>query len=158
MRNQILVLAVLALLGGCSFNRVASGPTQPQVVDYTQSDGNVVLLVVQPQGMDPQKAKQMALQRAAEITVENGYRYFRVVSESETQVVQSQGNGQGNEGYTTNMYQEYTVEGDFGRESVDKRATQGSDVYPAWRCEFEMQRRSRVNSYDACDYTECKKP
>lgn len=155
MRNQILTLALFALLGGCSFNRVASGPTQPQVVDYAQDDGNIVLLVVQPQGMDPQEARQMALKRAAEISVENGYHYFRVVSEYETQVVQAQGNGQGNEGYTTNMYQEYIVEGDFGRESVDRRATQGSEVYPAWRCEFQMQQKSRMNSYNACDYTSC---
>jgi hypothetical protein len=158
MKVALSVIAVAALVGSC-FNsgnvRIGSGDN---VIEYQVSDNEYAVVIVQEKGMSEGAARKAAKQRAAELTVEHGYRYFTIEKEQKTQVVQSDKSWPDNKGFYNNMYQELIIEEDFGRASLARQGGPSAQTYPATRVVFKMfVDKPAGKSYNACNYTDCSK-
>jgi len=163
MKIAICVVAVTALVGMCSkSDNVKYVAISDQLIEY-QLEGDQYAVVVVQDGMGASEAKKMARQRAAEITVQVGGRYFTVDSEETTQVMRSDQDqiGTGNQGFYGNMYQELIIEGDFGKSSMERQQYQMAPVvrYDATRLVFTIysQKPRGKSAIDACTLTECNK-
>lgn len=131
----------------CSGQFEANGEAFGYPLDQNQSVVYVVL-----EGVSMSEAKRLARERAAERTVERGDRYFTIDSETQVQVIVS------DQGLPApgNLYQELIIEGDLGRERLDREQRGPMRSYPALRLVFTMHRTKPLGrGIDACDYTEC---
>ena len=124
------------------------------MIEY-QLDGGQYAVVVVMDGVPTKEAKQIARQRAAEITASQGDRYFTIDSEEEMQIIKSN-QGYGNQRFYGNMYQELIIEGDFGRNRINRQPP-ALGMYPAVRIVFTpyLKKPSR-NAIDACKLTDCQ--
>lgn len=122
------------------------------IVEYP-AQGNQYTLVVIEDKISASQAKKMARERAAEITVKQGYRYFVIVSEQKVQVVKP--NAPQMPG---NMYQELILQDSFGQETLSQDIGPNGALYSGLRFIFEcyQERPSGKTSIDACSYTNCK--
>ncbi|HSX26816.1 MAG TPA: hypothetical protein VLE89_07425, partial [Chlamydiales bacterium] len=126
MKITVLIATFAAILG-----------VADPVIQYPVR-GTQYAIVVALDGIDSSQAKKMALQRAAEITVQSGGRYFTLDSEQEVQVVKSE-DVPNNELFYGNMYQELIIEQDFGRaEHTGPRYSDETQVFPAYRLLFTI--------------------
>lgn len=158
MKLAICVAAVAALLGMCtnSFSKKMVVAVD-QVIEY-QVDGDQYAVVIVQDGVSPSDAKKMARQRAAEITVQSGNRYFTVDSEVETQVMRSDQPWPNNQQFYGNMYQELIIEGDFNKERLQRQSIPDANMYPATRLLFTVYpSKPKGKSIDACTLTDCNK-
>jgi hypothetical protein len=112
------------------------------------------VVAVQESGMSASDVRKKAMQRAAEVTVSNGARYFVIQKEQQTQIVQSDKSDQN--AFGGNMYQELIIEHDFGKESLSKQ-TPNAGVRPALRLVFQIYKdKPNAKAIDACKYTNCQ--
>src|ERR1700739_1944320 len=115
--------------------------------------GDRYVIVVEMDG----NAEETAFARAAEICVGNGYRYFTIESESQTQVSMTYDTDQRQFG--GNLYQEMILENNFGRESQpiwEGAIPPQERLVPALRVVFKCYKKNPFfNAYDACQYTDC---
>ncbi|MBX7066169.1 MAG: hypothetical protein K1X28_02950 [Parachlamydiales bacterium] len=127
-----------------------------RLIEY-QLDGDTYAVVVVMDGISSAEAKRMAKQRAAEITVMQGERYFTVDSMYETEVIKSDEDmTQQSQRFYGNMYQELIIEGDFNRERLRYRGVPETNTYPAVRMQFTMYKdRPSFKAIDACTLTNC---
>jgi len=105
-----------------------------QVISYAQGDNRFVVLVVQDNGVTRAQAKRAAREKAAQVTLDNGYRYFTVESEREVQVTKT--DRPPGADMPTNLYQEQIIEGGFGRETLERQGPYPTETYPAIRLTF----------------------
>lgn len=129
-------LLLLALAAGCvKPTRWQIQVPSSQIVSYQSQDHRYVIIVVQDNGVTAAQAKETARRNAAQVTLDNGYRYFSIVSEKQVQVAKSDP-GQGSQ-FPGNLYQELIVEKQFGRETLEREQPSPIDIYPATRIEIE---------------------
>lgn len=148
-------LAVIAaVVGMCTHsNHVA---ITNQTLEYQIEGNKYAVVIVQDDGISSAQAKKYARQRAAEITVEKGYRYYTIDSEQETQVMKSDKQWPNNQDFHQNLYQELIIEQDFGRESLQRRSGSIERMYPAFRMVFQVYQEKPIGrSVDACTLTDC---
>lgn len=139
---------VVYLLGACT-NSNTKRPAElaDRTFEY-QLDGGRFAVVVVMDGISAAEAKQRARQRAAEITVSQGDRYFTIDSEEKIEGIQSEENQR----FYGNLYQELIIEGDFSRESYRGIST----LYSAIRLVFTSYKtRPNRKAIDACTLTNC---
>lgn len=155
MKTAICIAAIAALVGTC-YRSYGPGvlAANDNVIEYQIQGNRYAVVIVREKGMSVSQARKMAQQRAAEMTVVEGNRYFVIESETQVQAVQSSGSG--NQFYT-NMYQELIVEGDFSKQQTEAEQPAPSYTYPALRVVFVMYPDKSSNSIDACKYTTCPK-
>ncbi|MES2273447.1 MAG: hypothetical protein V4487_04590 [Chlamydiota bacterium] len=155
MKLHICLLVITAFLSACqNFNEVKLLADSSQVLEYQLEDQRYAVVVVQDDGISASRAKKMAKTKAAELTIENGYRYFVIVSEEATQVIKSDQSD--NQASPTNIYQELIIQGDFGKESQERRLGRIQQAYPAIRLVFDCYKeKPRGKSMDACSLTHC---
>ena len=140
------------LLGACANPNVRRyvGASE-RVIEY-QLDGNQHAVVVAMDGISAPQARQIARQRAAEIAVELGDRYFTIDSEEQTRVVKSEDRGLSDQQSRGNLYHELIIEGNFSR-----RQSAASQAYPAIRLVFtSYKQKPSLRAIDACTLTDCK--
>lgn len=151
--RRTLICLLLLFTATCQHSgpqRFAGGVPAAQVVSYpAHSEGQYVILSVQDNGVGPGASKKAAMHKAAEITVQNGYRYFSIVSEKDVRVAKTsemQGSQQ-----PGNLYQELIIEKDFGRKSLEQDGRVATRTYPAYRLTIECYREKPgfKKSYDA---------
>src|SRR5579872_1339929 len=105
MKIVACFVAVVALVGMCTNGAGGRVLAQSnQLIEY-QVQGDQYAVIVVQDGLSEGEAKKKARQRAAEITVQNGGRYFTVDSEIETRVLQPSGDWPNNQNTPGNMYQ-----------------------------------------------------
>lgn len=155
MKLAICLAAAAVFLGVCRNSHSACAPLGQGIIEYQNQDNQYVVVVVQEDGLSLAKAKEKALQKAAEITVQNGYRYFKIESEQKTQVIQANKPWPGSQGFYGNMYQELIIEKDFDRDRMQREVPTES-VYPALRVVFNCFKDKPLGkSVDACASTDC---
>ncbi len=127
-----------------------------RLIEYQLDSGQYVVVVVMD-GISSSQAKQMAKQRAAEITAMVGDRYFTVDKVYETEAIKSDDDlDMGNQRFYGNMYQELIIEGDFNRERLRYRGVPNTSMYSAIRLEFTTYKdRPNFRAIDACTMTKC---
>jgi hypothetical protein len=157
MKIAICLAALAAVLGTCT-NSNSTVVMTNQTIEYQIERNKYVVVIVEDEGVSLAQAKKYARQRAAEITVENGGRYFTIDSEQETQVIKSDRPWPDNQAFYQNMYQELIIEGDFNRERLQRRSVPSENMYPAYRMVFQIHSdKPRGRSVDACSLTDCSK-
>jgi hypothetical protein len=100
--------------------------------------------------------RKKAMQRAAEITKDHGYRYFSVEDEQSVYVGRSYSPEQGP---PTNLYQELIVERGFSRDryNSDMSSYRRSGIFPAYKMTIRMyEDKPARNAEDVCKYTKCR--
>ncbi len=155
MNIPVYLIAVVSLLGMCTnsnADRIAQ--LADRTMDY-ELDGGQYAVVVTMDGISASEAKRTARQRAAEITVAQGNRYFTIDSEEETQVIKSEDLPQ-NQRFYGNMYQELIIEKDFGRDRLQNQNVPTSSMYSAIRLVFtSYPTKPGYKAIDACTLTNC---
>lgn len=127
MGSRVVVIFFLLLgIVGVAF------PAAESVLEYPVSGKQYAIVVVRENNLSREEAKKIAYERAHQVTKEQGYRSFSVISEQDTQVVRSPKNGNQYQNYG-NMYQELIMEGDFNRNRLANDATPNAGAFPAYR-------------------------
>ncbi|GEM_PF-2167289 len=148
MRILSTLCLILALAAGCAKSKAPVFPPS-QIVSYPTGENRFVILAVEDNDMTAPEAKQAAREQAAKTTLDNGYRYFSIVSETEIQVYKTvdtdSAQPQGN------LYQEAIVQKQFGRDAYSQGAPEPAGTYPAIRLVIECykDKPSFKNSIDA---------
>ncbi len=147
------LVAVTCLLGMCSKNVGSHVNISERAIEY-QLSADQYAVVIAVDGVSKSQAKQMAKQRAAEITVASGGRYFTIDQEQQTQVIKSEEEGPR---FYGNMYQELIIEHDFNRERLRTMSEPNTQMYPAIRIVFTIykDRPALKKAIDACKLTKC---
>lgn len=147
----ICVIAISCFLGMCSkSNEILLSSNQ--LIEY-QIPGGGYGIVVPIDGISFSQAKKIARERAAQITVAEGKRYFTVDSEKVTTVMKSEG---GDRGYSGNLYQEIIIDRGFNQTDRQGMDLQETKTYRALRFTFTIyDRRPLIGGVDSCKYTKC---
>ncbi len=148
MHSFLFVFLLLA--SGCqNLTKWPNPAPASQVYSYPLQDQQYVILVVEDDGVDEERAKKAAMQKAAQVSLDNGYRYFSILSEKTIEVVKLSG------GKTSqvpgNLYQEKIIEKDFSKKALEQDSSFPSGTYPAYRLEIECYPKKPMmkKSYDA---------
>lgn len=156
MNVSFFIVAGVCLLGTCTNTHVGSVQLGDRLIEY-QLQGDRYAVVVVMDGITESQAKQMAKQRAAEITVMQGDKFFTIDSMYETEVIKSTDDlDQQNQRFYGNMYQELIIEGDFNRDRLRYEGIPNVSSYRAIRIEFTTYKnRPSYKAIDACSLTPC---
>ena len=148
----MIITALFAFISVFGMAKPYLGDSE-RVIEYRHQD-NTYVVVVAMDGLSLSQAKKMAQQRAAEVTVEQGDRYFVIQSMEEVRIDQfSEDNYQYLGG---NAYQEAIVEKNFGRDTIMREHSGSSTSYPAIQIIFTTySERPSKNAVDACKLTNC---
>jgi len=155
MNLPVCLIAVAALLGTCTNSSVDRYVRLgDQLIEYQMDNGQYSVVVVMD-GISAQDAQKMARQRAAEIVVGQGDRYFTIDSEGETQVIKSDDIPE-NQKFYGNMYQELIIENNFNRDRLRYQSVPNTSMYSAYRLVFTSYKQKPAGkSTDACSLTKC---
>lgn len=155
MNFPVCLIAVISLLGVCTNTNTAKYVRfADQFIEY-QLEGDQYAVVVVMDGISVSEAKKMARQRAAEITAQQGDRYFVIDSEQETQVIKSD-DSLDNQRFYGNMYQELIIEKDFNRDRLRYQGVPNTSMYSAYRLVFTSYKtKPGYRAIDACKMTRC---
>jgi hypothetical protein len=120
------------ILGSC----FAGGQDFEQsTLEYNLKEHQYAVLVVIEDGKSsPEEVQKYLKKRAAEITLEKGYRYFVINHEDQVSVAKSNKNE--DTSGPSNLYYDLIQEGDFGRQQLDSQGETTSGLYPAYRLVF----------------------
>lgn len=155
MKLALCIGLAAALIGTqYRFHSSQLAAANDNVLDYQIQGQKYAVVVIQEGGMSEMDARNLAVKRAAEITVEHGNRYFVIDSESKTQVVQSENAA---DPFYGNLYQEKIIEKDFGKDQISKQNSPTADIVPGLRIVFVMyQDKPSFRAIDACRYADCR--
>lgn len=129
-----------------------------EYIDYKMEGDRYTVIAVQREGMSEDEAKKLAVKRAAELAVENGYSYFSVESENQVTVFQTKPNWQSNSDFPGNLYQEDIREEGFDRDRIISEDESGTRSHPGVQLVIQgYKSKPSGNSLNPCDYTDCKK-
>lgn len=139
MKYTVFTLCALSLfVGGCKNTSAHLAASDRQVIEYQMDDDQYAIVIVRTEDMSEEDARNLAMQKAAEKTKDEGKRYFTVEKEGEVQAMTSSGTAYDNPPPPRNMYYELIQSGNFGRDRFeDERGSQES-LYPAYRVIFKM--------------------
>ncbi len=150
-----MVIVSLFVLSCSSSNSTVYGFLGNKLIEYPLVGAQYAVLVVMD-GVSENDAKRLARQRAAEVTVSQGNRYFTVDSMKEVVVLKSD-DSFSNQRFYGNMYQELIIQKDFGRDSIRNRTGPNTNQYPAIRLVFTMyEDQPNHRAIDACSLTPCQ--
>lgn len=158
MKIAVCIAALAALVGSCYRANVPVhlGSASDNVLDYQIQGDRYAVLVVREGGMSEQQARTLARQRAAEIAVEQGDRYFIIEGETQVQMVQTGGDYPNQNAFYGNMYHELIVEKDFSKQQTTAQQEGGTRIVPALRVVFVIYPiKENGSALDACKYTNC---
>ncbi len=148
--NYILYILIAVSLTACFNPRSGYLGYSDRAIEYPLS-GNQYAVVVAMDGISAAQAKRIARQRAAEIVVGQGDRYFTIDSEQRTQVAKSDDDFS-NQRFHGNLYQELIIEGDWRSQSPSR-----SKSYSAIRLVFtSYKKKPSWMAVDACTLTRCR--
>lgn len=154
MKMAALILATAFLFVGCrAKDTIADG--EDRSIEY-HIDGNKYAVVVVEDGMTESEAREKAMQKAAEVTVAHGYRYFTVESQNEVSVIKSNKEYPSEESMPRNIYYELIQSGNFGREPIRGGDFSTASMYTGYRILFTCDHeKTSEKAMDACSYTDC---
>lgn len=158
MRKSTLFCIFAMMAGGLSScNEIdKKSHITSQYVDYQRGSNQFVVIAIQKAGMNQKDAKKLAMKRCAELAEENGFRYFRLEKEYKTVILHTDPTEDVYR-FPGNLYQEDIQEQGFNRDRILENQGMGPQKYPCYRIEIVCEKSFTPGSYDACEYTGCKK-
>lgn len=127
-----------------------------RIVEYDTKNKEFTLVVIKDNDLSNAQARQLALKRAAELTVQKGFRYFIIRSEEEVYFMQGKENWPSPYDFPQNLYEEEIIERGFNRERFIQKDETDSRPRPALKLKVECLKEKTKATYNACDYTNCK--
>ncbi|MGH2612754.1 MAG: hypothetical protein ACRDFB_06850 [Rhabdochlamydiaceae bacterium] len=153
MNRIITIFAFLMLCSGCK-------DSDPQgmdkyTIEYSIDKHQFGVVVAEDGGVSKKKAQTYALQRAAQVAHDHGYRYFVIHRESQVVVMKTEKRSP-HQDMPTNIYYELIQSDNFGRDRLQAPEMNPSNQIPAYQIEFACQ-ESKPSSqhYDVCDFVAC---
>ena len=144
MKSFLYACLMTLFATSCAKSSRWDEPVHPsQIVSYPTRDNQFVILAVEDRGVGSAQAKDAAMRKAAQVTLDNGYHYFIVDSEDEIQVMKAPPS----ESYEdpARVYQELPA---------GKGQANNQDTLPAIRLLIDCftQKPAMINSIDAQKY------
>lgn len=152
-----LVVIVFFSLAGCrNENEVAD---TGRFMETRNQDNSYSVIYVNTGNESDRTARKRALERAAELTVDSGSRYFHIDSETSVTVASTNDDpSQDEANFPSNIDEELIIEKNFSRRSIESRTSPSSQYYPAYKIVFHISEEEKQgNALDACDYGACQK-
>ena len=151
MKRLITAFSFLVLCAGCQDSNTAD--MDQYTMDYSIEKNKYGVVVAEDNGVSRSEAKKYAMQRAAEVAHDHGYRYFTIDNESQVMVMRTE---QGSNGAPTNIYYELIQSDNFGRDRLQSSEMNPSQTIPGYQIEFSCQEnKPSGRHYDVCDYGAC---
>ncbi len=142
MPRILVIFSFFVFTVACGSGSVGLGANS-QLIDY-QVDNTTYAVVVPSNEMTLAEAKRLARQRAAQVTVDKGYRYFSIKEEGEVQIVQASQS----ENFPSNLYYDLIIQN-----NTQSKAPGPPKQSTAYRLVFMLEPES--GSIDACTLTQC---
>ncbi len=156
MKYAGFLVCLCLALSGCKDSSVGETLADAQAIEYQIKDNEYAVVVLQKAGMTEEQTKQLALQKAAEKTRDQKYRYFTI--ESQEKVHAMSGSGGAYDSPPQNMYYELFQSGDYGRDRFDDESSPQENIYPGYRIVFKCyQEKPSYKAIDACEVIPCKR-
>jgi hypothetical protein len=148
MKNK-LILSLFVIL----FNYGEASSEISKVMEAENSNDSYTLVYVDTSNAGSKAARKAILKRAAETTVDHGYRYFVIDSEEAVMVSYSGEQLPADSGYFPDNLDEVIIQRNFG-----KRSTSSSpESYPGYQIIFHFSQDSHLGkTKDACKYAPCE--
>lgn len=159
MNKLLILLASLAVLAvACDSKERIHSSFSGQIIEYQIDEKTYGVVIPENQDISAAQAKRLARQKAAEITVGNGGRYFTIQAEGPVKLAKSNRDGPDSQDLPTNLYQELIIQQNFGRESLERNTPPSMSVVLAYRIVFQIHKEkpSWGTGIDACALTECE--
>lgn len=152
LRNTLLITVGLLII---SISLGIALTSNHKVLEYSIDKENFKIVVVDD-GMGYQKAKNIAMKRAAQTAKERGYNYFKVISEDKIRLIEGKQDWPSPYDFPQNLYQEDIVEKGFNRERFyhQKSIRPNAEATDGYEFDFQCSKVS-IESYKVCDYTSC---
>lgn len=154
-----LFLSVLLIFSLTGCRTEDSGAKLGHIMESVNADNSYTVVYVNKEGVSEEAARQALLKRAAEVAVNQGYRYFIIDSEAHVKVSFSGGGLPADEGYfPDNLYEEMIIQKDFDRNSRNARSRAPAELYPGYQVVFHFSEEySAGKTLDACKFVPCNK-
>lgn len=145
---RLWILLSLLLTGCQTLHRTLTIFPAQQLMDYPVGNKRYVVVAVIDQNVTEPEARKAALQRAAKVTRDEGYRYFTVISQEKVFVGLSDPNPVPP---ATNLYQELIIQRDTNTQPRPIQPNEEEGVFPALRLTIECSHEKPFlkKSFDA---------
>jgi hypothetical protein len=153
MKNTCLLFISLFTLLSCQ-----SDPPfdDHRAIEYQVQGNEYAVVIVQPEEMSDAQAKKQAIQRAAQLTQRNNYRYFKVEKEEKVQAMSTDNSAYDNPPMPSNMYYELIQGDNFNRDQLSDQSLSSTELYPAYKITFKCyQDRPSSDAIDSCTLVDC---
>jgi hypothetical protein len=153
MKKSILFTSAFLLLAACKGDVLADADRQ--TIQYQTGQDQFAIVIVQEDGMSDQAARELAMKKAAQLTLDKEYRYF--ILESQGQVMAMSPSGS-NYQAPRNLYYELIQSGDFSRDQFSDSPANETQTYTGFRIMIRCYKQNPGSKgVDACTLVECKK-
>lgn len=149
--KRIAFLAVMLLAVGCTRN----GMSDDNYLTAKIADNKYSVIYIEKEKMSREDARNNALAHAAQIAKDNGYRYFVIDSDEDVMVAHSTPNPNP---FPENLYQQEIVEGNFGRQELQNKTPQPTNLYPGVKVKFTCYKEmpNVPTAIDVCQIIKCE--
>ncbi|MBI5346382.1 MAG: hypothetical protein HZB76_04500 [Chlamydiae bacterium] len=130
---------------------------EPNTFSYVMDNNQFMILVIQDDSLSNQDAKNMALTKASDLTVNKKFKYFEIKTEDEVTVILGKTNWPNAYDFPQNLYQEEIVEKGYDRERFIEKNMQEEDNSPhsAFRMIIQCSNEQTDKAMNPCDYVKC---
>ncbi len=150
MKKTALWISGLLLLAACG----GDDPSDKQTIQYQVGPDQYAVVIVQEEGMTDAAVKEMALKKAAQLTLDKNFRYFTVESEGQVLAMTPSGS---NYQAPRNLYYELIQSGNFSRDQFTEGQGVQTQSYPGYRVLIKCYKNSPgPSATDACSLVDCK--
>jgi hypothetical protein len=155
MKNIITTALCVALLAGCGSS--APKDLDPYTTDYSISRNQFGVVVAEDDGISRSEAQKYAMQKAARVAHEHGYRYFMIDRETEIVMMKGSQNSPQQE-MPKNMYYSKIQSGDFGKDRMESSDLNPVKEVSGYQIEFSCHENKPDSGkyFDVCQYGACE--
>ncbi|MES2345451.1 MAG: hypothetical protein V4494_05905 [Chlamydiota bacterium] len=148
--KRIAFLTIMLLAVGCTRN----GVSDDNYLDAKIADDKYSVIYIEKEKTSREEARNNALTHAAKIAKDNGFRYFVIDSDEDVMVAHSDTS---QNPFPNNLYQEEIVEGNFGRQALQNKTPQPTNLYPGVKIKITCYREmpSVPTAIDVCQILNC---
>lgn len=128
-----------------------------QIIEYKLDENLYAVLVVQD-SICSSEARRLARQRAAEVAFEQGFRYYQIESEIQTEMIRSE--RPLDQGFFGDMYQELIIEERCHKDWLATQETANEGCHTVLRLVFSCYKEKPVGGgvVDICTSGQCPIP
>lgn len=153
MKTHLFLFILLFSMVACRSDPPAD---DGQAIEYRVQGNQYGVVIVQDQGISDAEAKKQAMQRAAQLTQKNNYRYFEVEKEEKVQVASTKNSAYSNPSMPSNLYYGLIQSDNFGRDGSSDQNLSQTGLYPAFRIIFRCyQEKPSSDAIDSCTLVDC---